>query len=73
MECLDERYPKLKIFISELILKIYEYPGARSGTAAWGTALQVGRSRLRFPMVSFEFFIDIILQAELWPYGWLSL
>jgi hypothetical protein len=24
----------------------------------WGTALQAGRSRIRFPMVSLEFFID---------------
>jgi len=38
-----------------------------------GTALQVGRSRIRFPMVSLEFFIDIILPAALWPLGWLSL
>jgi hypothetical protein len=28
--------------------------------------LQVGRSRVRFPMVSLEFFIDIILLAALW-------
>ena len=27
----------------------------------WGTALQFGRSRVRFPMVSLEFFIDTIL------------
>ena len=34
---------------------------------------QVGRSRVRFPMVSLEFFIDIILPVALWPWGWLSL
>jgi hypothetical protein len=33
------------------------------------TALQVGRSQVRFPMVSLEFFIDIILLAALWPWG----
>jgi len=38
-----------------------------------GTALQTGRSRVRFRIVSLEFFIDIILLAALWPWGWLSL
>ena len=28
---------------------------------------KAGRSRVRFPMVSLEFFIDIILPAALWP------
>jgi hypothetical protein len=30
--------------------------GARGGAVGWGTALQVGRSRVRFPMVSLDFF-----------------
>jgi hypothetical protein len=42
----------------------------RSG---WGTALQTGRLRDRFPMVSMEIFIDIILLVALWPWGRLSL
>ena len=33
----------------------------RDGTAGWGTALQVGGSRVRFPMVSIEYFIGISL------------
>jgi hypothetical protein len=37
------------------------------------TALQARRSHVRFPMVSLEFFIDIILLAALWPWDWLSL
>ena len=41
----------------------------RSDTVGWGTALQAGRSRVWFPMVSLEFFIDIILLAALWPWG----
>jgi len=35
--------------------------------------LQTGRSRVRFPMVSLEFFSDIILPVALWHWGWLSL
>jgi len=34
---------------------------------------QAGRMRVRFPMVSLEFFIDIILLAALWPWCWLRL
>jgi hypothetical protein len=47
--------------------------GARGSAVGWGTALQVGRSWVRFPMVSMEFFIYIISPAALWPWGWLSL
>ena len=42
--------------------EIYE---VRAGVVGWGTVLQAGRSRVRFPMVSLEFFIDIILPAAL--------
>jgi hypothetical protein len=39
--------------------------GARGGEVGWGTALQAGISRVRFPMVSLEFFIGIILSVAL--------
>jgi hypothetical protein len=32
--------------------------GVRGGAVGWGTALQTGRSRVRFPMESLEFFSD---------------
>jgi hypothetical protein len=34
--------------------------GARGDAVVRGTALQAGRWRVRFPMLSLEFFIDII-------------
>jgi hypothetical protein len=37
------------------------------------TALQAGRSQVWYPIVSLEFFIDIILPVTLWPWGLLSL
>jgi len=43
--------------------------GLRGGAVGWGTALQAGRSRVRLPMRSLEFFIDIILPTAPWPCG----
>ena len=40
---------------------------ARGGAFGLGTALQTGRSRVRFSMLSLEFFIDIILPGAQWP------
>jgi len=34
---------------------------SHSDAMGWGTALQAGRSRVRFPIVSFEYFIDLHL------------
>ena len=47
--------------------------GARGGAVGWGTALQTGRSRDRFPMESLEFFSALILSVALWPWGRLNL
>jgi hypothetical protein len=38
-----------------------------------GTTLQPGRSRVRFPMGSLRFFIDIIPPAAVWPWDRLNL
>jgi len=47
--------------------KFLHVSGARGSAVGWGTALQVGRSRVRFPMVSLDFFIDIILRPHYGP------
>jgi hypothetical protein len=41
--------------------------GARGGAVGSGTALQAGKSRVRFPMVSLDFFIDISFQPHYGP------
>jgi len=55
------------------ICTVTHFSGTRGGAVGWGTALQARRSRVRFPTVSLEFFIDIILPVALWPWSWLSL
>jgi len=55
------------------VYSIIKRMGVRGGAVCWGTAVQAGRSRVPFPMVSLEFFIDIILPVALCPWGWLSL
>jgi hypothetical protein len=55
------------------ILRLEAGWGVRSGAVGWGTALQAGRSRVRFPMKSLEVIDDLILSGALWPLGRLSL
>jgi hypothetical protein len=47
--------------------------GSRGSVVGWGTVLQAGRSRVRFPMSSLDFLIDVIHLAVLWPWGRISL
>ena len=54
-------------------LRSFTFSWAHGGAVGWGTALQGGISRVRLPMVTLEFFIDVILLATLWPWYWLSL
>jgi hypothetical protein len=41
--------------------------GAHGGAAGWSTALQRGRSRILFSLMSLDFFIGIIILFPLWP------
>jgi hypothetical protein len=41
---------------------------AHGSIVGWGTMLQAGRSRVRFPMSLLEFIIDLILPATLCPW-----
>ena len=52
---------------------LVHYFGVCGSAVGRGTALQIGRSPVRFPRVSVEFFVDVILPAALWSWGWLSL
>ena len=70
--CFFKKVYNLKHFPhNDCLLMLSSFHAFRSNF--WGTALQVGRSRVRFPMMSLEFFIDLILPAALWPWGRLSL
>jgi len=42
-------------------------------TTPYRTTLQIGRSRVRSPILSLEFFSDINLPVALWPWDRLSL
>jgi hypothetical protein len=55
------------------LLSCLHVVGARGSVAGWCTMLQAGRSRVRFPMRSLDFLIDLIFQAALSPWVRLSL
>jgi hypothetical protein len=67
-------WPAFGIYISsggdhleEKVCKmLYICDAARGIAACWDTALQAGRSRVQFPVVSLEIFIHIIFPAALW-------
>ena len=60
-------------FFNENWLYYNESAGARCWWRSWLRHCATSRKGVRFPIVSLEFFIDIILPAALWPWVWLSL
>jgi len=60
---------KFVSILEERMIDIYILEAARGGAVGSDTALQGGSSLVRFPMVSLEFFIDIIPLAALWPWS----
>jgi hypothetical protein len=46
---------------------------ASGSVVGWGTMLQARRSPIRFPMMSWDFSIDLILSVTVWPWGRLRL
>jgi len=53
-------------YLNDPVLNVLNNTVLYNGVGS-GSALPAGRSRVRFPMVSQEFFVDIILPAELMP------
>jgi hypothetical protein len=56
--------------IIERLIVIYAYTHTHTHKF---TALQTERSRVRLPIVSLDFLIDLILPVALWPWGPISL
>jgi len=70
---LSDVFQLTSFWIVKFIWMVFENPGVRRGAVGWGPALHAGRWRVRFPMGSLEFLIDLIFLAAVWPWDRLSL
>jgi len=58
------------VYLRACIYRLYLYlVGYAVAQLVEALRYEPGRSRVRFPMMSLEFFIDIILPAVIWPWG----
>jgi hypothetical protein len=55
--------------LTEVVMKSTSGMEARCCVVGSGSTLKVARARVRFPMRSLDFSIDLILSAALWPWG----
>jgi len=55
------------IYLTLILIWVHIQLESRGGAVCWGTKIEAGRPRVRFPTVLLEFFIDTILPAALWP------
>jgi hypothetical protein len=55
--------------LGHFLLRVFRFPPVSvvcGGAVGRGTALQAGRSQVRFPLESLEFFIELIFVVALW-------
>jgi hypothetical protein len=64
METSEQNNHSKNVLITELCIGL----GARSDVIVWGIMLQVGKERVRFPMRSLDFSIDLMLPEISWSW-----
>jgi hypothetical protein len=71
VKCIPVLFTHILFFLLDTFMGCIE--GSHGNAVGWGAALQAGRSRVQFPIVPFQYFIDLILPAALCPWDRLRL